>query len=95
MKKERFNPIPSELQLEVDALANLPDEQIQTDEIPEVRDWDNAKRGVFYQPSQQQVLISLDADLVACFEARCTQDESYQATINQALREYVAQWQAS
>jgi len=65
MKKDRFNPIPSELQPEVDALANLSEEKIQTDDIPEVRDWDNAKGGMFSQPSQQQVLISLDADLAA------------------------------
>ena len=45
MKKERSNPIPSELQAEIDALATLPDDQIQTGDIPEVRDWSNAKRG--------------------------------------------------
>ena len=53
MKKERFNPLPSKLQQEIDALANLSDDHIQTDDIPEVRNWDNAKRGVFYQSPQK------------------------------------------
>ena len=31
-------------------LAALPDEQIDTADIPEVRDWTGAKRGLFYRP---------------------------------------------
>ena len=48
MNKERSNPIPSKLQAEIDALMTLPDDQIQTDDIPEARDWSDAKRGVLY-----------------------------------------------
>ena len=62
MKKERFNPIPSELQAEVDALAALPEDQIQTDDIPEVRDWSDAKRGILYRPEKRQIMLRLDAD---------------------------------
>ena len=94
MKKERFNPIPSELQAEVEALADLPDDQIQTDDSPEVLDWSNARRGVFYQPSQQEITLRLDADLVEWFKTHRTDGEGYQTSINKALREYVAQRQA-
>ena len=38
---------------EIAALAALPDERIDTADIPEVRDWTGAKRGVFYRPSKQ------------------------------------------
>lgn len=53
MKKERSNPVLAELQAEIDALAALPDDRIQTDDIPEVRDWSDAKRGVLYRPVKQ------------------------------------------
>ena len=94
MKKERFNPIPPELEAEVEALADLPDDQIRTDDIPEVLDWSNAKRGMFYQPAQRQITLQIDDDLIEWFEARSTQDEGCQTSINRALREYVAQQQA-
>lgn len=91
MKKERSNPIPSELQAEIDALAALPEDQIQTDDIPEVRDWSDAKRGVLYRPVKQQITLRLDADLIEWFKAHHSQDEGYQTSINRALREYVSQ----
>ena len=91
MKKERSNPIPSELKAEIDALAALPDDQIQTDDIPEVLDWSDAKRGVFYRPVKQQITLRLDADLIEWFKAHHSQDEGYQTRINRALREYISQ----
>ena len=91
MQKERSNPIPSELQAEIDALAALSDDQIQTDDIPEVRDWSGAKRGVLYRPVKQQITLRLDADLIEWFKAHHSQDEGYQTRINRALREYISQ----
>jgi len=38
---------------EIAALAELPDERIDTADIPEVRDWVGAKRGTFYRPSER------------------------------------------
>ena len=91
MKKERSNPIPAELQAEIDALAALPDDQIKTDDMPEVQDWSDAKRGVFYRPVKQQITLRLDADLIEWFKAHHSQDEGYQTRINRALREYISQ----
>lgn len=91
MKKERSNPIPSELQAEVEALAALPDDQIQTDDMPEVKDWSNAKRGVLYRPVKQQITLRLDADLIEWFKTHHSQNEGYQTSINRALREYISQ----
>jgi uncharacterized protein (DUF4415 family) len=90
MKKERSNPIPAELQAEVDALAALPDDQIQTDDMPEVRDWSDAKRGMLYRPVKQQITLRIDADLIEWFKAHHDQHEGYQTSINRALREYVS-----
>jgi hypothetical protein len=50
MKKEKYNPVPPEIQAEIDALA-ASQEPIRTDLIPEATgDWSNARRGVFYRP---------------------------------------------
>ena len=37
------------------ALENLPDDQIDTTEIPETLDWSNAVRGKFYRPGEKHV----------------------------------------
>jgi uncharacterized protein (DUF4415 family) len=64
MKKEQSNPVPPEIQAEIDALA-ASEEPIYTDLIPEATgDWSNARRGVFYRPIKQQITLRLDADLI-------------------------------
>lgn len=75
---------------ELKALAALPDDEIDTSEISEVRDWSGAKRGLFYRPVKQQLTLRLDADVVAWFKRRArAAGKGYQTDINQALREYV------
>jgi uncharacterized protein (DUF4415 family) len=91
MKKKHSNPVPPEIQAEIDALAALPEDQINTDDIPEVRDWSGAKRGLFYRPIKQQITLRLDADLIDWFKNHHPPGEGYQTSINRALREYVAQ----
>ena len=91
MKKNRFNPVPPEIQAEIDALA-MAQAPIQTDLIPEGEgDWSQAKRGLFYRPVKQQITLRLDADLISWFKTNPAPDEGYQTSINRALREYVAQ----
>ena len=38
---------------ELAALAAKPDDQIDTDDIPEQQDWTGAQRGVFFAPSRR------------------------------------------
>jgi uncharacterized protein (DUF4415 family) len=83
--------VPPKIQAEIDALAALPEDQINTDDIPEVRDWSGAKRGLFYRPIKRQITLRLDADLIDWFNTHHGQGEGYQTSINRALREYVAQ----
>ncbi len=95
MKKNHSNPVPSEVQAEIDALitANQPP---RTDLIPEgIGDWSQAKRGLFYRPIKKQITLRLDADLLEWFKNHHAQDEGYQTSINRALREYVTQQQIS
>jgi uncharacterized protein (DUF4415 family) len=75
---------------ELKALADLPDDAIDTSDAAELLDWSGAKRGLFYRPVKQQLTLRLDADVVAWFKNHATSAEGYQTRINRALREYVA-----
>ena len=77
MKKRHSNPVPPEIQAEIDALAALPQDQINTDDIPEVRDWSGAKRGLFYRPIKQQITLRLDADLIDWFKNHHPQGDGF------------------
>ena len=74
---------------ELAAPEALHGDQFDSGEAPEVLDWSDARRGVFYRPVKQQVTLRLDADLVAWFKKRVEHGRGYQTAINQALREYV------
>jgi uncharacterized protein (DUF4415 family) len=90
MRKGSSKPLTPEQKAELDALAALPDERIDTNAMPEVRDWSKARRGVFYRPIKQQLTLRLDADLVEWFKIHGGKgSEGYQTRINAALREYV------
>jgi uncharacterized protein (DUF4415 family) len=67
----------------------LSEERIDLSDIPEVRDWSGARRGLFYRPIKQQLTLRLDADVVAWFKAHAQDGRGYQTAINRALREYV------
>jgi len=52
----------------LDALEALPDNRIDTSDIPEQADWSDAARGLLYRPVKQQVTLRLEADVVAWFK---------------------------
>jgi uncharacterized protein (DUF4415 family) len=91
MRKGISKQLTREQSAELRALARLPDGAIDTSDAPELLDWSNAKRGVFYRPIKQQLTLRLDADVVAWFKHHTTSSEGYQTRINRALREYVQQ----
>ena len=70
-------------------LKDLPDDQIDMSDAPEILDWSNARRGVFYRPVKQQITLRLDADVVSWFKAHTKDGRGYQTEINRALREHV------
>jgi uncharacterized protein (DUF4415 family) len=89
MKKGASKPTKAEQLAELAALATLPDEAIDTSDAPEMLDWSDAKRGLFYRSIKQQLTLRVDADVIAWFKAHATSKEGYQTRINRALREYV------
>jgi uncharacterized protein (DUF4415 family) len=95
MKKENSKPLTPAQKAELDALAAMPDDQINTTDVPEQRDWSGARRGLFFRPIKKQLTLRLDADLIDWFKTHASRGEGYQTRINSALREYIAQRDAA
>ena len=49
---------------ELAALSGMREEDIDTSDIPEVKDWSGAVVGKFYRPIKEQVCLRLDADVL-------------------------------
>jgi len=75
-----------EMRAELEVAAVLPDEDINTDDIPEVQDWSGAVRGRFYRPLKKRLTLRIDADVIAYFQQQ-SPDGGYQTAMNRALRE--------
>ena len=88
MKKD-ISELPADVQEQIRALEALPEDEIDTTDAPEILDWSDARRGVFYRPVKKQITLRLDADIIAWFKARARDGRGYQTDINGALREHV------
>ncbi|MCH7930406.1 MAG: BrnA antitoxin family protein [Proteobacteria bacterium] len=89
MKKAGSKSLTRKQKAELEALAALPDDRIDVSDIPEVRDWSGAKRGLLYRPVKKQLTLRVDADVVAWFKEHARGGRGYQTDINRALREHV------
>jgi uncharacterized protein (DUF4415 family) len=70
---------------EINALKNLPDDQIDTSDIPEITNWENVQIGRFYQP-KNMITIQIDTDILSWLES-----QNYQNKINDILRNFMLQ----
>jgi uncharacterized protein (DUF4415 family) len=68
---------------ELEALAAMPDEEIDTSDIPEISDWSKAVVGRFYRPVKETVTIRLDADVLVWLKQ---EGKGYQTRVNKILR---------
>ncbi len=91
MKKGNSKQLTPAQRAEIDALAALPDDKIDTKDVPEVRDWSGARRGLFFRPVKKQLTLRIDADVIAWFKSHAPDGNGYQTSINRALREYIEQ----
>lgn len=66
-------------------LVTLPDESIDTSDIPELSDeaWSAGVRGPFYRPVKQQITTRVDADVLDWLKS---QGKGYQGRLNAILR---------
>lgn len=90
MKKAASKELTREQKAEIEALAALPEEEIDTSDIPEILDWSDARRGLLYRPVKKQITLRLDADVVAWFRANTPNGRGYQTEMNRVLREHAA-----
>ena len=76
---------------EIAVLAAMDDAQIDTSDIPELKDWSGAVVGKFYRPVKKPVTVRLDADVVAWLKS---QGDGYQTRLNKLLRAAMMQSQS-
>jgi uncharacterized protein (DUF4415 family) len=91
--KERFikKALSAAERAQLAKLAALPDDQIDTSDIPETSEenWALARRGGLFRPVKHPVTIRLDADVLSWFKDHAD-GRGYQTEINRVLREHVA-----
>jgi len=83
---ERLAPLTAAQKAELEALAAMPEHQIDTSDIPPLSEafWKNAVRNPFYRPVKQQVTVRVDADVLAWLRST---GRGYQSRLNDILRE--------
>lgn len=86
MKKGNPKPLTPKLRAQLDALAAMPESEIDTTEMPPITDWSLAVRGPLFRPVKRPLSLRVDADIVDWFQR---QGHGYQTRMNLALREYV------
>ena len=89
-KMASIRKLTAEERAALEAVANMPDSEIDTSDTPEIADWSGAIRGGLYRPVKRLTSLRLDADLLEWFKR---DGEGYQTRINAALREYVQRHQ--
>ncbi len=78
-------PLTTAQRAELEALAAMPDEEIDFSDIPEATEdfWKNAVRNPFFRPVKKSTTLRIDADVLAWLKA---QGKGYQSKINAILR---------
>ena len=71
-------------------LQAMPDEAIDTSDIPVITDWSGAIRGGLYKARKEAITIRLDADVLAWFKSQAEGGRGYQSEINKVLRDHVS-----
>lgn len=86
IKRTPARSLTAKQKAELAAIAKLPDDRIDTSDIPELPPsaWKDAVRGRFYRPIKQAVSLRLDSDVVAWLKKSGT---GYQTRANRILRE--------
>lgn len=68
---------------ELRKLAAMPDEEINTSDIPEITDWAGFEVAKFYRPVKETVTVRLDADVLHWLKQG---GKGYQSRLNGILR---------
>ena len=79
--------ITPEIETELNAIAAMADDTIDTSDIPEVTDWSTAVVGRFYRPLKETVTVRLDSDVLHWLKLA---GKGYQSRLNAILRKEMA-----
>ena len=79
-------PLTKAEKAELRALASLPDDRIDTSDIPPLTEafWESAASNPYYRPVKQQLTVRVDADVLAWLRAT---GRGYQTKLNAILRQ--------
>lgn len=82
---ETLPPLSEKQIARLKALAEKPDSEIDTTDIPEMtdEDWKHAVRGKFYRPVKRQITARIDADVLDWLKSL---GRGYQSRLNAILR---------
>ena len=89
MKRATSKSLTRRQTAEIKHLREMREDQIDVDDIPQMRDWTGAKRGLFYRPVKQQITLRIDADILDWFRRQAREGRLYQTAINDALRRHI------
>ena len=83
--RDQLEELTAQEKQELADLANLPDDSIDTSDLPELtaEQFRGAIRGQFYRPVKAQITARLDADVLAWLKAA---GKGYQSRMNAILR---------
>jgi len=83
---ENPKPLTAAQRAELKALAELPEDEIDTTDIPPASEafWKHAVRNPFYRPVKQQLTVRVDADVLAWLRSA---GRGYQTKLNAILRQ--------
>lgn len=78
-------PLTDGQKAEIEALAAMPEDQIDTSDIPPLDDtfWKSAVRSPFYKPTKTATTVRVDSDVLAWLKS---QGKGYQTRMNAILR---------
>lgn len=87
-RREPGTPLTKKERAELEKLAQMPEHEIDTSDIPEWTEemWKRAVRGKFYRPIKKAVSLRLDADVIEWLKK---DGEGYQTRANRILREWM------
>jgi uncharacterized protein (DUF4415 family) len=87
--KKEMSP---ELQAELQKLAEMSDDDIDTSDIPELSEEQmaNGQRGPHFRPFKAPITIRLDIDIIGWFKENA-EDGKYQSEINRVLRQHMVE----
>jgi uncharacterized protein (DUF4415 family) len=80
--------LSEEQRQELEALAAMPEDAVDTSDIPEVLDWSGATRGM--RPRRRPVEFHIEARLLDWFEQRGMSKQDVDDTINRLIAAHIS-----